>query len=251
MRLICSIGSCLSANVAYQMHKLIPNWYRVSSVQHNRIDQLNSIYIERKYKPLGLSDIGFELSAEYKHVNTVDNQIKGVGLGRSLPKKDDPLPLIDVLDCIDFGKIDIFIFDNFAELLFKLYRHRKLNTPMFINEHYLTGKAELFVFENKFMSPIDVYESYSCVFKYISSKNPACKIVFIPFPIKLKSDEHLNVRYQEQLTVLNELKGFFNNLYIIPERDIQQSDLLRQGDIYHFNDSCYLNYARDLIREII
>ena len=251
MKLICSIGSCLSANVAYQMHKLIPNWYRISSVQHNRIDQLNSIYIEQKYKPLGLSDIGFELSAEYKHVNTVDNQIKGVGLGRALPKKDDPLPLIDILDCIDFGKIDLFIFDNFAELLFKLYRHKQLNTPMFINEHYLTGKAELFEFENSFMNTSDIYDNYASTFKYISNKNPACKIVFIPFPVKLKCDDKLNKRFQEQLTALSELKPQFNNLHILPERNIQLSELLRNGDIYHFNDSCYLNYAKDVFKEII
>ncbi|MFM4804338.1 hypothetical protein, partial [Aeromonas bivalvium] len=115
----------------------------------------------------------------------------------------------------------------------------------------LTGKAELFEFENSFMNTSDIYDNYASTFKYISNKNPACKIIFIPFPVKLKCDEKLNKRFQEQLTALNELKPQFNNLHILPERNIQLSELLRNGDIYHFNDSCYLNYAKDVFKEII
>lgn len=233
------------------MHKLIPDWYRISSVQHNRIDQFNQIYIKKIYPHLTREGIELELSAEYKYVNVIDNQIKGGGLGRSLPKKDDPLPLVDIFDCIESGKINLFIFDNFAELLFKLFRHKELKTPMFINERYLTKKAILFDFENSFMNKKDVHENYLGVFKYITSKNPTCKITFIPFPVKLKGNDALCARGKEHIAILNELKKTFNNLHVIPEKEITPSDLLRDGDIYHFNDSCYFEYARDIFKDII
>jgi len=174
MKIVCSFGSCLSANVATNLSKIYSEWYRLSSVQHNRINQFCDIYINKKYPELKKTDLKFELSKQYSYVNTIDNQLNDVGLGKALPKKEDKLPLINFFDAINFGKIDLFIFDNFAELLFKIYKHREFGTPMFINENYLTNKAVEFQFVNKFIDDDKLYNSYYNVFDFLTRKNPLC-----------------------------------------------------------------------------
>lgn len=251
IKLICSFGSCLSANIAYQVKNIIPYWYRVSSVQHNRIDQFNQIYIKKIYPELTLKDIDLKLDHKYHYVNTIDNQIRGVGLGRSLPKTDDKIPLNDIIHCIESGKIDIFIFDNFAELLFKIYKHNTLGTPMFINEGYLVEKTKLFEFINNFISIEDFKGSYENTISFITQKNPNCKIVLIPFPIINKGNPTLLERSKRQFEVMYELSKKYNNVYISDEVSIDEIDLSKSDDPYHFTDACYLKYAKNLIKTIL
>ncbi|CNC74030.1 SGNH/GDSL hydrolase family protein [Yersinia intermedia] len=251
MKLICSFGSCLSASVAEQLSKMFDNWLRISSVQHNRIDQFDQIYIKEIYPRLTKNNIGLTLLDEFNYVNTIDNQLADIGLGRALPKKEDKVPLNNILSCIESGKVDIFIFDNFAELFFKLYEHIELKTPMFINEKYLTEKADKFTFNNSFISVESYVLSYSSVFEYITSKNPGCKIIFLPFPISLKNDKNLKSRSDLYLEAINGLTSTFENIYIHSEIEISTLDLLRENDIYHFNDRAYNFLAKNIIKHCL
>ncbi|MFS7194301.1 hypothetical protein AB6866_10800 [Rahnella inusitata] len=248
MKLICSFGSCLSASVAEQLSKIFDDWLRISSVQHNRIDQFDQIYIKKIHPALSQKDIDLTLLNEFNYVNTIDNQLLDIGLGRALPKKDDKIPLNNIINCIESGKVNVFIFDNFAELLFKLYEHIELKTPMFINEKYLTKKADRFKFNNSFISTECYIESYSSVFEYISIRNPDAKIIFLPFPTSLKNDKLLKVRNDLYLSAMDELSMKFNNLYIHPEMEISEKDLLRESDIYHFTNNCYYKIAKEIIK---
>lgn len=195
--------------------------------------------------------MNFELQDKFSYVNTIDNQLKDVGLGKALPKKDDKIPLTNFLDCMSFGKIDLFIFDNFAELLFKLYRHKILHTPMFINEKYLTTKANDFEFVNDFISNDSLSYCYRNIFKIITNLNPRCKIVFIPFPVNLKNDKNLNARSGKYFDSVVRLKEANKNLYILPNSPISEVDLQTPNDIYHFTEACYINYARSTLKNII
>jgi len=251
MKLVCSFGSCLSANVAHNLANIYSEWYRISSVQHNRVDQFNEIYLTNKYPQLVKSDLKFELSDAFSYVNTIDNQLNGVGLGKSLPRKEDRLPLINFFDAVNFGKIELFIFDNFAELLFKIYKHKTLGTPMFINEKYLTSKADEFEFVNNFITSECLIESYDSVFTHLTLKNPKAKIAFIPFPINLKNDINLTKRSQDYYSLISNLKRKHKNLYVLPNIEIKISDLVNENDIYHFNDKCYFNYSRSVLKTII
>ncbi|WP_058961882.1 hypothetical protein [Type-E symbiont of Plautia stali] len=251
MKLVSSFGSCLSANIAYNLTNIYSEWCRISSVQHNRIDQFNEIYLTKKHPQLSISDLKFELSDTFSYVNTIDNQLNGVGLGKALPRKEDKLPLINFFDAVNFGKIDLFIFDNFAELLFKVYKHKLLGTPMFINEKYLTSKASEFEFINSFISGECLVDSYDSVFTYLTLKNPKTKIAFIPFPINLKNDINLTKRSHSYHSLISSLKSKHKNLYILPNIEIKESDLANEKDIYHFNDKCYFNYSRSVLKTII
>ncbi|MGL4600195.1 MAG: hypothetical protein ACRCVE_01555 [Plesiomonas sp.] len=251
MKLICTIGSCLSANVGYQLKNTMSDWHRVSSVQHNRIDQFSSIYIERKTPEISLKDIDFELSEKYSYVNVIDNQIRWVGLGLSLPKEDEKIPLMDIMNCINSGKVDVFIFDNFAELFFKVYRHIETSSLMFINEGYLTKKTKKFNFINAFISEDEFKESYNAVFNYITKKNPQAKIVFIPFPTTQITNNILAERSRRQIDCIRQISSTRKNIIMLEEKLITDYDLKKTDDKYHFTDLCYKTYSKELIINIL
>ncbi len=83
MKIVCSFGSCLSANVATNLSKIYSEWYRISSVQHNRIDNFCDFYIDKKYTELKKTEMMFQLSTQYSYVHTIDNQSNVLGLGKA------------------------------------------------------------------------------------------------------------------------------------------------------------------------
>lgn len=244
---IMTIGSCLSANVAIQLSMINPYMCRISSVQHNRIDQFTTVYIEKKFSPLSMQDINFKLLPQYSHVNLLDNQIKKVGLGKALPNVLDKLPLIDPIEAMNSGKIKLCLVDDYAEIFFKIFYHREKNTPFFLNKHYIDGHTDDFIFQNELLNPELALESYTKFCQTLIEKNHGIIIVFIPFPVNLKKSESVNKRAIEFEKIYSQLAKNIPNCYVLNRKRISLSDLKKQTDIYHFHDKKYFSYAEEVL----
>jgi hypothetical protein len=247
---ILTLGSCLSANIAIQMQEINCLFARISSVQHNRIDQFLSVHLHNEFPKLQKSDLNFELLPAYRGVNVIDNQIKGFGFGRSLPNKKDQLPLIDPVVAIDSSKIKICIFDDYSEIFFKIYKHNTKQTPFFINEKYLDRKAENFTFQNELLSSEKAFESYRETCSWISKRNRNICFIFVPFPVNLKKSSFVDKRASEFDKTYEELSKKIPNCFIFPREEITEADLSKPADVYHFNDKRYFNYAQDIINKL-
>jgi hypothetical protein len=248
---IVTFGSCLAANVANELEGFNRNFYRISSVQHNRIDQFIETYIQKNCPPLKESDMNLKVKTQYSNVNVFRNQFEDVELGKSLPFKRDPNSFKHPIDAIKEGKLYLLIIDNYPDMFFKVYKHKEKGTKFFINKAYLVEEPSTMEFINEFLDPYKAVQMYINLIQYCKRFNPNLFTIFIHFPINLKNNSVLTKRENEFIDGINKIKKEENQFFIIPPRNITVNDLSNPTDPYHFRDEVYKEYAKECEKLIL
>lgn len=240
---IVTVGSCLAANVAHEIENLKNNFLRISSVQHNRIDQFVEIYINQIYVPLKETDLNLKVKDQYSNVNVFRNQFEDIELGKALPFNKDINSLQHPIKAIEERNISLLLIDNYPDMFFKVYKHKEKGSKFFINKAYLEEEPSEMEFINSFLDPGTAIEMYDQLITYCKSFNENLITVFIHFPINLKNSTLLAQREQGFVKGVEWLKRKHNHIFEISPREITIDDLSNPKDPYHFKKNVYIEYA--------
>jgi len=237
---IMTVGSCLSVGVANSL-KEMGSYTRVSSVQHNRIDQFVDTLILKTLTQTTLKNNELILKSEYEHTNVIQNQVEDWGLGKSLPEKGDTLlhPSKVILE----GQVDLLIIDTFPDLYFKTYYAEDKKSRLFLNEVYFENIPDNYVFDTQLMPIQEIIKNYDLLMNFVTSNNPNVKCIIINFPVNLNPKEVLRGRAMELSNSTLSLINKHENLFCIPLQGIYKSDLKNRNDIHHFTGKKYSEFA--------
>jgi hypothetical protein len=242
---IITFGSCLSATVANQLEEM-GNYYRVSSVQHNRIDQFIENYIYKTTSPLQEEDLMLKVKEQFGYVNVFRNQFENSELGKALPFKREQSSLKHPIKARDEGNIDLLFIDNYPDMFFKVYKHNTKGSKFFINKGYLVEEPQNMEFINYLLDPEEAFTYYDDLINYYESKSQNLVTVFIHFPVNLKLNNALNNREQSFIKIVDKLKEKHKSMVVIPPWEIKVENLSNPNDPYHFNDETYKKYALEI-----
>ena len=234
-----TFGSCLSIGVAKSLKK-IGGWKRVSSVQHNRIDQFVGAYIQKVKRPVERGTLDIVIKDKYKFTNVLQNQILGWELGKALPEKGDNL--LTPMDAIKDG-VDLVVFDNFPEIYFKTYSDEIGKEQLFLNQEYFMEIPKRYRIDENLLDEVRIIDYYLELIKFIRIYNPKCYFVFINFPVNLNPKKSVRDRAKLIEVFLERLLEDVDGMYIIPAQGTYRTDLSKANDIHHFTDRRYMDYA--------
>jgi hypothetical protein len=235
---ILNYGSCFSASVAHKLIQLYPGYLRYSSVQHVRIDVFNDTYLRGKLNPVLKEDLSFSVKELAKSV--IDNQCSDSILGRSLPYGADQGLMFHPVKAVEDG-VDVVIFDNFPELLFRVYVNEVKNKSLYFHFDHLVNSEEKggFDLHKDRISPIDSMCEYIEFFRWVKKFNPNAKAVFLNFPVDFCKKVALKPRMDDfqsaSLALWNE-EGF-------GVVNLQNLSVDEYTDPYHFVGDRYRQYA--------
>ena len=243
---IITSGSCLSIGIANELTKL-NNSFRSSSVQHNRIDQLNAL-IQGRINPLLKQQNEIILKEKYKYTNLLDNQTYDSGFGKSLPKKTDKLE--HFLRVVNSGRVDIFILDTFPELYFKTFFSKERNSQLFLNNAYFESIPSHYIMEDNLLPIEEIHTEYKNTIELVSSENNKAKFFITNFPANLNNKDSVISRSKEIEKITNLISSELPNVYTIPIIDVSILDLKKENDIHHFNDNKFREYAEIIAKKL-
>lgn len=240
-----TVGSCLSIEVCKQLCLIDNSFTRISSVQHNRIDQLVLTYLEKQYNPIFSGDHSFSVKPEYTFTNVLENQFFDLSFGKSLAAENEVL--MNFSESLN-RKADLLIIDNFPDLYFKIYRNQEKNQLMFINKFYLNNVPKGFEFINDFISVETAIEFYKKLFYSYLRNHPNGLIVFLPFPANLSPKYFFQDRSKDFAKQINKAFSNYKQIYCLDTGDVSSDDLSRKEDIHHFTQKKYMGYAQDVLK---
>ncbi|PLS01500.1 hypothetical protein [Neobacillus cucumis] len=249
MKNIITFGSCLSATVANQL-EVMGDFYRVSSVQHNRIDQFMENYVYKTSSPLKEEDMGLKVKENFQYVNVFRNQFDHLELGKALPFKREQNSLMHPINAINDGNIKLLLIDNYPDMFFKVYKHKTIGSKFFINKGYLEEEPSSMEFVNKLLDPKEASELYNDLISYCESKNDNLITVFMHFPVNLKMNDAINKREKDFIASIEGLKEKHDQFFVISPKEITIEDLSNPKDPYHYKDETYKKYALE-IKELL
>jgi len=235
---ILNYGSCFAGSVAHCLSEIFRTRYdRISSVQHNRIDNFVKAYVEQSESPVLLADIDFKLKPSAQLV--VDNQLSDVLLGKSLPYGLSRDKLLHPVGAVAEG-VDLLLIDNFAELLFRSFKHVESNKRLYFHPDHIIGKmSEGFTLPSDRLSAETSITYYSDLLAWCRRSNPNALAIFLNFPIDMRSKSGLHDRilaFRTASQTLTRESGFgVVDLCWPVETDFK--------DPYHFTWKRYQQYA--------
>ncbi|WP_079478050.1 hypothetical protein [Halobacillus salinus] len=239
---ILTVGSCLSATVADKLEQT-GRYYRKSSVQHNRIDQFMETYVYEQTPPLKEEDVNLSIKSEHARVNVFRNQFEDQELGKALPFKRDTDSFSHPISTINNGDLDLLILDNYADMFFKVYRHKEKLSKFFVNKGYLNEEPVTLEFINELLDPSKAVSMYEDLIHFCKKKNKELATIFINFPVNLKNKEILNERENSFRIELENIREKHDNFFIIEPWEIEEMDLSNPKDPYHFTAEKYKEYS--------
>lgn len=249
---VITFGSCLSAETANILEET-SSYYRLSSVQHNRIDQFMENYVYKTRVPLKAEDLHLKIKEQFSNVNVFRNQFEEVELGKALPFKRKTEDFMHPIRAIKEG-IDVLIIDNYPDIFFKVYKHIEKNSKFFVNKAYLEEEPETMQFINELLDPLAAAILYKDLIEFCKKYNENLITIFINFPTNLKQNKGLDNRSQKFIEEVENINGGKRNFSIIPPWIIKEEELSNPKDPYHFTKGKYSEYAKicdEIIRKNI
>ncbi len=238
---IFTFGSCFAASVADQLCRIFPaNYERVSTVQHNRIDQFVGAYIHETSEPVFSMDI--IVSPIPKVASVFANQYDDVGLGRSLPYGLQPDILTHPITTIKGGCVDLVLIDPFADILFRLNRILGTKKYMYFHPSQFNSIETDYEPISTFLSPKGAAIGYVDLLNHIRKYSPDAKAVFMNFPMNLRGKQDLTERTYAFEDAVHSIERA-HNLLSVDLFDIRICDSNPIGDPYHFTSRRYRQYA--------
>ncbi|MNV19199.1 hypothetical protein D3C71_1100530 [compost metagenome] len=194
--LVATVGSCLSNRVAAYM----PEAQRITSVYHNRSDQLVDLLVRGRRKLKSIEALSGQMHVEpggvgeFTAYNLLLNQ-SAEGLGRH--KLPHGIPFIEAIEKVSF---DLILVDNFMDLVGRLYTVD--GEDVFCS--YPNGEAPEGFQLGERLTPQSAAENFNCLLRYLRKKQPRAMIVFLHFPVNnYKSLERKQwaIAFQDSLVV--------------------------------------------------